>query len=65
MSESQVAPTTHPESHLAVGAQVSGSHGDFIANPNPAIRRRVKQQIFGVVVSTYGTNKYNVHLTMG
>ena len=65
MSESQAAPTTHPERHLAVGTWVSGSHGNFIANPNTAIRRRVKQQIFGVVVSACGTNKYNVHFDNG
>ena len=58
MSKSQVAPTTYcPERHLAVGTWVSGFHGDFIANPNPAIRRRAKQQIFGVVVSACSTNK--------
>ena len=65
MSKSQAAPTTHPERHLAVGAWVSGSHGNFIANPNPAIRRRVKQWIFGVVVSACSANKYNVHFDNG
>ena len=65
MSKSLVAPTTCPESHLAVGAQVSGSHGNIIANPNPAIRRRVKQWIFGVVVSACTSISTMFTLIMG
>jgi hypothetical protein len=45
---------------LEVGAQVSGSVGNFIPNDDNSKRRRLRERWFGYIVSTVGTNKYLV-----
>jgi len=35
---------------LEVGCRVSGSFGEYIANPNPNIKRRVRKRIFGRII---------------
>ncbi len=48
------------EKWLRSGARVSGAFGDFYANPDPTIRRRKRQRIFGVVQEACGPQKYKV-----
>jgi len=49
------------EKRLAAGdARVSGSFGDFYANPNPNIRRRKRQRIHGIVTGACGPQNYTV-----
>ena len=42
------------------GTRVSGSHGELRANPNPQIKRRVKQRLYGVVIEATDAKKYRV-----
>ena len=53
------------EKRITSGARVSGSHGQLRPNPNPAIRRRVKERLFGTVVSATECNKYIVKFDNG
>jgi len=48
------------ERRITSGTRVSRSHGELRANLNPAIRRRVKERLYGHVVEAVGPNKYNV-----
>ena len=53
------------EKRITSGARVSGSHGQLRQNPNPAIRRRVKERLYGTVVSATESNKYIVKFDNG
>ena len=53
------------EKRITAGARVSGSHGQLQANPNAAIRRRVKERLYGTVVSATESNKYIVKFDNG
>jgi hypothetical protein len=61
MSES--APVR--EKRLSVGARVSGSFGDFFANPDPNVKRRKRQRLYGVVQEACGPRKYRVCFDSG
>jgi hypothetical protein len=61
MSES--APVR--EKRLSVGARVSGTFGDFNPNPDPNIKRRKRQRIYGVVQVACGPRKYTVCFDSG
>ena len=45
---------------LEVGCRVSGSFGEYIANPNPNIKRRVRKRIFGRIVKAVDKSQYEV-----
>jgi hypothetical protein len=45
---------------LTVGARVSGTFGDFYPNPDPNIKRRKRQRIYGIVQDACGPRKYTV-----
>ena len=53
------------EKRLATGARVSGSFGDFYINPDPNIRRRKRQRIYGIVTGACGPRKYTVQFDCG
>ena len=53
------------EKRLSTGSRVSGAFGDFYANPDPNIRRRKRQRIFGVVQEACGPQKYKVLFDSG
>jgi hypothetical protein len=53
------------EKRLSTGSRVSGAFGDFYANPDPNIRRRKRQRIFGVVQEACGPRKYKVLFDSG
>ena len=42
------------------GTRVSGSFGELIPNPKGPKLRRVREQLFGTVLQSIGTNKYTV-----
>jgi hypothetical protein len=42
------------DKRLSTGARVSGSFGDFYDNPDPNIRRRKQQRIYGTVQGACG-----------
>ena len=47
-----------PQKRIEVGCRVSGSFGEFIPNPNPAIKRRHRAKLYGVVTEACGRNRY-------
>ena len=53
------------EKRIIFGARVYGSHGQLVQNSNLAIRRRVKERLFGTVVSATECNKYIVKFDNG
>jgi hypothetical protein len=53
------------EKRLATGARISGSFGDFYANPDPNIRRRKCQSICGIATGAYGPRKYTIQFDCG
>ena len=53
------------EKRLITGARVSGSFGDFYENPDPNIRWRKWQRIFGTVQGACGPWKYSVQFDCG
>ncbi len=53
------------EKRLTTGARVSGSFGDFYINPDPNIRRRKRQRIYGIVTGACGPRKYTVQFDCG
>ena len=60
MSEPARAPK-----RIGVGARVSGSFGESICNPNPAIKRKHKRRIFGNVVEAIDHKRYKVMFDNG
>jgi hypothetical protein len=42
------------EKRLVVGARVFGTFGDFYANPDPNVKRRKRQRIYGTVQEACG-----------
>jgi hypothetical protein len=53
------------EKRLSVGARVSGTFGDFYVNPDPNVKRRKRQRIYGVVQEACGPRKYRVCFDSG
>ncbi len=53
------------EKRLSTGAHVSGSRGDFYDNPDPNIRRRKQQRIYGTVQGACRPRKYRVQFDCG
>jgi len=49
-----------PVKRFDVGCRVSGSFGDYCANPNPNIQRRVRARIFGNIIEAVGHLQYKV-----
>jgi hypothetical protein len=45
---------------LEVGCRVSGSFGEYRPNPNPNIKRRVRERIFGHIICAVDRKKYKV-----
>ena len=60
MSEPARAPK-----RIGIGAQVSGSFGESICNPNPAIKCKQKCRIFGNVVEAIDHKRYKVMFDNG
>ena len=50
---------------LLTGSRVSGAFGDFYDNPDPNIRRRKRQRIYGTVTGACGERKYTVQFDCG
>jgi len=50
---------------LLAGARVSGAFGDYYDNPNPDVRRRKRQRIYGTVVQACGERQYTVRFDCG
>jgi len=53
------------DKRLSTGAHVSGSFGNFYENPDPNIKRRKWQRIFGTVQGACGPRKYRVLFDCG
>jgi hypothetical protein len=53
------------EKRLSVGARVSGTFGDFYPNPDPNVKRRKRQRIYGVVQEACGPRKYKICFDSG
>jgi hypothetical protein len=53
------------EKRLSVGAWVSGTFGDFYADPEPKVKCRKRQRIYGVVQEACGPRKYRVCFVSG
>ena len=49
-----------PTRCIVVGARVSGAFGNFVENPNPRIKRRLRNCLYGHVVPAFGRKEYNV-----
>jgi len=45
---------------LEVGCRVSGSYGEYRPNPNPNIKRRVRERIYGHIICAVDHKKYKV-----
>ena len=45
---------------LHAGCRVTGSHGPLIVNPNPNIKRYVRQKVNGTVIRATGQRKWIV-----
>ena len=45
---------------LQAGCRVIGSHGPLIDNPNPNIKRRVREKVIGTVIRASGQRKWIV-----
>ena len=53
------------EKRITTGTRISGAHGRLIANPNPLIKRRVHERVYGRVVEAVGQAKYRVRFDDG
>jgi hypothetical protein len=45
---------------LEAGCRVSGSFGDYIPNPNPNIKRRIRMKLYGTIVRAVDKKQYEV-----
>ena len=45
---------------IVAGTLVSGSHGKLIPNPNPNVKRRVREKVVGTVIKAAGLHKWEV-----
>lgn len=45
---------------LHAGCRVTGSHGPLMENPNPNIKRRVRQKVNGTVIRATGQRRWIV-----
>jgi len=45
---------------LKVGCHVSGAYGEYRPNPNPNIKRRVRERIYGHIICAVDHKKYKV-----
>jgi hypothetical protein len=59
------APSDRAPKRIATGVRVSGAIGKQIPNPNPAIKRKCRERLFGVVLSAVGSNRYRIRLDNG
>jgi len=50
---------------LLTGARVSGAFGDYYDNPNPDVRHRKRQRVYGTVVQACGKRQYTVRFDCG
>ena len=59
------APADRAPKRIATGVCVSGAIGKQIPNPNPAIKRKCRERLFGTVLSAVGSNRYRIRLDNG
>jgi len=59
------APADRAPKRIATGVRVSGAIGKQIPNPNPAIKRKCRERLFGTVLSAVGSNRYRIRLDNG
>jgi hypothetical protein len=45
---------------LEAGCRVSGSFGDYVPNPNPNIKRRIRMKLYGTIVRAVDKKQYEV-----
>ena len=45
---------------IVAGTRVAGSHGKLIPNPNPNVKRRVREKVVGTVIKAAGLHKWEV-----
>jgi hypothetical protein len=57
-------PVQQPK-RLLTGARVSGPFGEFLDNPDPNIRRRKRQRIYGTVTRACGEQKHTIKFDCG
>ena len=36
--------------HISVGCRVEGAFGPLVPNPNPKVKRRVREKVYGIVI---------------
>lgn len=58
-------PPVRQPKRLLTGARVSGPFGEFFDNPDPNIRRRKRQRIYGTVTGACGERKYTIKFDCG
>lgn len=42
------------------GCRVEGSHGPLVPNPNPNVKRRVREKVVGTILAPAGLHKWDV-----
>ena len=45
---------------LEAGCRVSGSFGDYVPNPNPNIKRRIRMKLYGTILRAVDKRQYEV-----
>ena len=45
---------------IVPGIRVTGSHGNLIPNPNPNVKRRVREKVVGTVMKAAGLHRWEV-----
>ncbi len=58
-------PPVRQPKRLLTGARISGPFGEFFDNPDPNIRRRKRQRIYGTVTGACGERKYTIKFDCG
>ena len=62
LAASTSAPADQAPKRIAIGVHVSGAIGKQIPNPNPAMKRKCRERLFGTVLSAVGSNHYRICL---
>ena len=58
-------PADQAPKRITTGVRVSGAIGKQIPNPNPTIKRKCRERLFGTVLSAVGSNRYRIRLDNG